>query len=138
MERFHRPITSHFHRRFPDGVTLPGAALPGFKDDDKHRAMERTEMPVVPVVRLPMRCETRQFRRNSVSLFRHEKQSWKARPRPFGLRYGQDNVIPKQFGNEDQSDQGRGRLTADYPERLRRNRSSKPRIRLRQGYGRDR
>jgi hypothetical protein len=27
---------------------------------------------------------------------RHEKQSWKARPRPFGLGYGQDNVIPKQ------------------------------------------
>ena len=24
------PLTIHFHRRFPDGVTLPGAAWPGF------------------------------------------------------------------------------------------------------------
>ena len=28
--------------------------------------------------------------------FNRGKQSWKARPRPLGLRYGQDNIIPKQ------------------------------------------
>ena len=40
----------------------------------------------------------------SVSL-RRETELEKARPRPFGLRYGQDNIIPEQeFGNEDKSE----------------------------------
>src|SRR5436189_5649337 len=30
------------------------------------------------------------------SLQRKRKQSWKARPRPFGLRYGGDKCVPKQ------------------------------------------
>jgi len=33
---------------------------------------------------------------NSETGFSVRKRSWKARPRPLGLRYGQDNVIPKQ------------------------------------------
>jgi hypothetical protein len=30
------------------------------------------------------------------------KRSWKARPRPIGLRYGEDKCVPKlEFGNEE-------------------------------------